>query len=289
MLQQLLNGLMIGSSYALVAIGYTLVFGVLRLLNLAHPEIFMASGFIALAIAGTGIPLVPATLLAILACGLLGIALYYVAFRPLRTQDLLAGFITSLAFGLVLRTIIVEKYGATVRPFPELMEGGNFEVAGTLVSVVDVAVLSISLALMVGLTIAINRTASGRRIRAVASNPRAAALLGVPIREVFVIAFFLSSLFAGMAGLLSAIRFEGISPFVGLEIGLKALAVMVIGGLGDIRGAFVAGVSLGMIEAILQVMAGPGWADGLVWAALILTLLIKPAGLFSRVAFEREV
>lgn len=289
MIQQAINGLMIGSSYALVAIGYTLVFGVLRLLNLAHPEIFMAAGFIALAIASTGIPMIAAAVLAVIGCGLLGIGLYYAAFRPLRHQDLLAGFITSLAFGLILRTIIVEKYGATVRPFPELSRAGDIQIAGVTLAVVDVAVLLTALALMMGLTVAINRTASGRRIRAVASNPTAANLLGVPLRQVYVVAFFLSSLFAGMAGVLSAVRYEGISPFVGLEIGLKALAVMVIGGLGDIRGAFVAGISLGIVEALLQTTAGSGWADGLVWAVLIVTLLVKPAGLFGRVGFEREV
>lgn len=280
---------MIGSSYALVAIGYTLVFGVLRLLNLAHPEIFMASGFIALALAGTGIPIVLAAILAVLASGFIGVALYYIAFRPLRHEDLLAGFITSLAFGLILRTIVVERYGSAVRPFPELSSVGDFRLGSALISTVDVVVLLISLGLMVGLTVGIARTAGGRRLRAVASNPTAAALLGVPIRKVFIGAFFLSSLLAGMAGLLSAIRFEGLSPLVGVEIGLKALAVMVIGGLGDIRGAFLAGILLGVMEALLQVYAGPGWADGLVWAALIGTLLLRPAGLFSRTAFEREV
>ena len=280
---------MIGSSYALVAIGYTLVFGVLRLLNLAHPEIFMISGFIALGLAGFGIPIIPASILGVLACGLIGVALYYIAFRPLRHEDLLAGFITSLAFGLILRTVIVERYGSTVRVFPELSSGGDFRLGPALVSTVDAVVLVASLGLMVALTLGINRTAGGRRLRAVASNPTAAVLLGVPIRKVFIGAFFVSSLFAGMAGLLAAIRFEGLSPFVGLEIGLKALAVMVIGGLGDIRGAFVAGILLGVTEALLQVSAGPGWADGLVWAALIGTLLLRPSGLFSRAAFEREV
>lgn len=290
MTQQLINGLMIGSSYALVAIGYTLVFGVLRLLNLAHPEIFMVSGFITLAlVVGVGLPVILSAALAVLACGLIGIALYYIAFRPLRHEDLLAGFITSLAFGLVLRTIVVEEYGSTVRPFEELSGGGDFQLGSSIISAVDVVVLATSLGLMLALTLVIGRTATGRRLRAAASNPIAASLLGVPMRKVFIGAFFISSFFAGMAGLLAAVRFEGLSPFVGLEIGLKALAVMVIGGLGDIRGAFVAGVLLGVVEALLQASAGPGWSEGLVWIALIGTLAVKPTGLFSRAGFEREV
>lgn len=287
--QQLINGLMLGSVYALIGIGYTLVFGVLRMLNLAHAYLFMAAPFVALGLASAGWH--PAAALAggLVAASLLGVLLYYVAFRPIASQHALGGFVTSLSFGIVLQVIVANRFGTMNKPFAFGVALPDLELGQVLLSGLQAASLAMSALLMIGLLVLLKRTRFGRNVRAIAENDTAAALLGVAVPRNILAVFALSSALAGLAGLMVALRFEQIGAYMGDTYAIKALAVIVIGGLGDVRGAMAAGLLLGICEVLFQAYAPPGWSEAFVWFLLIGVFLVKPEGIFGTGVQRREV
>ncbi|HYF61132.1 MAG TPA: branched-chain amino acid ABC transporter permease [Burkholderiaceae bacterium] len=287
--QQLVNGLMLGSVYALIGIGYTLVFGVLRMLNLAHAYLFMAAPFAALALVGSGWP--PALALAggIAAAAVLGVLLYLLAFRPISSRHALGGFVTSLSFGIVLQVIVANRFGTMNKPFPAALALPDLEIGPVLLSGLQAASLALSALLMVGLLVLLRRTRFGRNIRAIAENDTAAALLGVAVPRSILAVFALSSALAGLAGLMVALRFEQIGAYMGDTYAIKALAVIVIGGLGDVRGAMAAGLLMGICEVLFQAYAPAGWSEAFVWLLLIGVFLLKPEGIFGTGVQRREV
>src|SRR5690606_18450258 len=181
-----------------------------------------------------------------------GVLLYVVAFRPIPPERTLAGFVTSLSFGVIIQVALVNAYGTLPHAFTTGLALPDFELAGVILSGVQVASLAVALALMAALLFVIRRTRFGRNVRAVAENERAASLLGVKVRRSVILVFLISSALAGLAGLMVSLRFETIEPYMGNHLALKALAVIVIGGLGDVRGAMVVGLLLGVIEVLFQ-------------------------------------
>ncbi len=285
--QQALNGIFVGSIYALFAVGYTLVFGVLDILNLAHQAIFMLAAFLALALVEAHLPLFVAMPVAIVAAGLIGIVLERVAFRPLRDRadSNISGLISSLAMATVFEAIAMQVFGPDISRFPL----GTFpdrviRVGSASASLLQVVIVAIALLLMAVLTVLLARTQLGRQIRAVAESPRAARILGVNVNRVIAAAFFLSSALGGAAGVLFALAFNSISPDVGRGVELKGLAVIILGGMGSIPGAVVAGFALGLLETFTVARFGSSFRDAVSFGVLIAVLLARPRGLFGQAA-----
>ncbi len=287
--QQLVNGLMLGSVYALIGIGYTLVFGVLRMLNLAHAYIFMSAPFITLGLVEAGMPALLALCCGMVGAALLGVLLYLVAFKPIPREHALGGFVASLSFGIVLQVIAINRFGSLNKPFPQALSLPDVHIGAIILSGMQVGSLVVSAALMFGLLYLIRSTRFGRNIRAIAQNPTAASLLGVAVPRAVLLVFLLSSGLAGLAGLLVAMRFETVGPFIGDTYAIKALAVIIIGGLGDVRGAVFAGMLLGVCEVLFQAYGAPGWSEAFVWLFLIGVFLLKPDGIFGVGIKTREI
>jgi branched-chain amino acid transport system permease protein len=287
--QQLVNGLMLGSVYALIGIGYTLVFGVLKMLNLAHAYIFMAAPFMTLVLMGLGVPAWLALCLGVVGAACLGILLYLVAFKPIPREHALGGFVASLSFGIILQVIVVNAWGSLPVKFPTVLHLPDVTLGQVILSGVQLASLVVSALLMIGLLYVIRSTRFGRNVRAIALNPTASALLGVAVPRAVLLVFFLSSGLAGLAGLIVAMRFESIGAFMGDMYAIKALAIIIIGGLGDVRGAVLAGLLLGVCEVLFKAYAAPGWSEAFIWLFLIGVFLLKPEGIFGVGMKTREI
>ncbi len=287
--QQVVNGLMLGSVYALIGVGYTLVFGVLRMLNLAHAYIFMAGPFVTFTLAGLGFPPWAALWLGVVGAALLGMLLYLLVFRLIPREHALGGFVASLSFGIIIQVIVVNAYGSLPKPFPKVLTLPDFTIGPVILSGVQLASLIVSAMLMVGLLYIIRSTRFGRNIRAIAQNPTAASLLGVAAPTAVLMVFMLSSALAGMAGLMVALRFDSIGAYMGDMYAIKALAIIIIGGLGDVRGAVFAGILLGLCEVLFQAYAAPGWSEAFIWLCLIGVFIVKPEGIFGSALKTREI
>ncbi|HYV66268.1 MAG TPA: branched-chain amino acid ABC transporter permease [Myxococcales bacterium] len=290
MWQQAINGVFVGAIYALFAVGYALVFGVLDILNLAHQAVFTASAFIALAfVAGGNLPLTIALPVALLSAGLIGIGLERVAFRPLRgrSDSNISGLISSLAAATLLEAIVLQIWGPDVERFPlGTFPDKPLRLLGATVSALQLTIIAISVALMAALTAVLRATRLGRQIRAVAESPRAARILGVDVDRVIAWSFFFSSALGGAAGVLFGVAFNSVSPDMGRSVELKGLAVIILGGMGSIAGAVVAGFALGLIEVFTVVQLGSSWRDAVSFGVLFFVLLVRPSGLFGKAAIR---
>ena len=280
--QQLINGLMLGASYALVAIGYTLIFGVLNLLYFAHGEVFMVGAFVGLFIVvRLGLGIYGALIGAMLACAALGVLAVFVAVRPVPKDRPLAPLISTIGLTIVLQNAAVYFIGGQQLAFPETIAQTLYRLGPVTVSSTQLFILGIALALMVLLWLFIEHSKIGRGIRAVAENPETAALLGVDVNRIVLITFIIGSGIAGIAGVLDGLKNSSISPFMGFGASVKGLIVMLLGGLGNVPGAMVAGLMLGMIEILSAAYIGTTERDLFSFLILILILLFRPTGLFG--------
>ncbi len=289
-MQQVINGLMLGSMYSLVAIGYTLVFGLLNLLNFAHGDIFMFGGFIALFfLLALKVPLWVAFIGSMVGCGIIGLILELVCFRPVKKEFHLAPALGTLSFSILMVELTTKYFGSEPVSLPASVAVVNFQVGNVLISSVQILILGIAIALMAALEFLILKTKLGRALRAVAEDPTVAKILGVnPVRTI-VAAFVISSALAGAAGILLSLRLGLANPHVGFTYGMKALAVMAIGGLGNMRGALLGGLIIGMVEVMTVAYGSATYSDVVVWSALIAILIFKPSGLLgTRLQEERR-
>ena len=287
--QQLINGLMLGASYSLIAIGYTLIFGVLRLLYFAHGEVFMVGAFVGLYLVVLGGANIYVALLgAMIVCAMLGILAFYVSVRPIRQDRPLAPLISTIGLTIVLQNLAVYIFGGQQMAFPEAVKQQLFHFGPITISSVQIFILAVAITLMAVLWLFIERTRMGRAIRATAENHETAALLGVDVNRVVLVTFMIGSGIAGVAGVLDGIKNSGISPFMGLSAAVKGLIVMLLGGLGNVPGAMVAGLLLGMIEILSAAYIGTTERDLFSFLILIFILLYRPTGLFgARTTEER--
>jgi len=280
--QQLVNGLMLGGAYALVAIGYTLIFGVLNLLHLAHGEVFMVGAYLGLVLALAGFPLWVALLGAMAGAALLGVIVERVAFRPVRHRGShVTPLMTTIAIGLILQHAVVKIFGPDQVAFPNVMAVRQFELGPVTISSLQLVILGTSLGLMALLNLFLNRTRLGLAIRATAENPTVAGLLGVNVTLAIIVTFAVASALAGAAGVLLAWNFTAVSPFFGVKIGLKGLAIMLLGGLGNVTGAMVGGLIVGVVEVLSVAYLESSYRDAFAFAVMILILLVRPTGLFG--------
>ena len=286
--QQIVNGMFLGSIYALFALGYTLVFGVLDILNLAHQAVFMLCAFMALAlISALHLHTLVALPIAIGAAGLVGVALERVAFRPLRgrADSNVSGLISSLAMATIFESIALEVWGPDVSRFPlGAVPDRQLRVGDVVASEVQLVIIGTSVLMMIGLTFLLRRTRLGRHIRAVAESPLAARVLGVDVDRVIAASFFISSALGGAAGVLFGLAFNSISPDVGRSVELKGLAVIILGGMGSMPGAVIAGFGLGLVEVFTVAQLGSSWRDAVSFAVLFLVLIVRPRGILGQAA-----
>ncbi len=288
--QQIINTLFQGSIYALFALGYTLIFGVLDILNLAHSAVFMLGAFMALLlVTKAGLNIIAAFVLAMVGTGLLGILLDRVAFAPLRARGAshLAPLISSIAMAIIFQSVALGLFGGLVYRFPPgTAPSANLGAGGVHVDVLQVIIFAVAVALMIGLQWLLQRTRLGKSIRAVAENQKAAKLLGINVEAVIATTFCISSALGGAAGVLVGLSLNAISPDMGQAIELKGLAVIIIGGMGSIPGAVIAGFLLAATEVFTISFISSTVRDAIAFSLLFLVLLIWPSGILGRRALR---
>lgn len=299
LLQQLINGLALGSIYALIALGYTMVYGVLRFINFAHGDVFMLGAFAGYFLAGPVAKLVPAQsylggvivmALAMLICALLGVLIEFIAYRPLRNRPKLTVLITAIGVSLFIEyTCQHEKvFGASPRKFPDLIPNTTWDLGGLIINSAQVIVLVTTILLLVALTFIVQRTKIGTAMRAVAFNQQAAALMGVNVNHVISFTFGLGSALAAAGGILFAMNYSSIDPLMGVQTGLKAFVAAVLGGIGNLPGAALGGLLLGVVETFAGGLKGiSNYRDAIAFGILILILLFRPAGLLGKQQTEK--
>jgi branched-chain amino acid transport system permease protein len=284
-MQQLLNGIFLGSIYALFAIGFTLVFGVLDRLNLAHSAVFSAAAFVGIELVTRGELSIWIAIPIVLVVGaVLGLIIERVAFRPLKDRHdaHFAGLISSIALGAMFLALLQARYGPDTRRFPpDAFPQTRFEVGGVVVSLLQVVIVAVSLALMVGLALLVSRSRLGRGMRTVAENPHAARLLGIDVDRVTAITFAISSALGAVAGVLFALNVNSAQISMGFNIELKGLAVIIVGGMGSLPGAMLGGLLVGLAEVFAVTYVGSSWRDVVAFGLLFAILLVRPQGLFG--------
>ena len=302
-LQQIINGLVQGSVYALVALGYTMVYGILGLINFAHGEVVMIGAMLALssltALLGMGIPPVLALLLSILlamaGCMALGYSIERIAYRPLRHAPRLAPLITAIGVSIVLQNLAMMIWGREYHSFPQLIANTSHSFGGAIISDIQIIIFLLALAIMAGLMVVVHRTRLGRAMRAVAENQHAAQLMGVDINRVISITFMLGSALAAIAGVMVSANYGLAHYYMGFVLGLKAFTAAVLGGIGNLRGAMLGGLLLGLIESlgagyigdITGGFLGSNYQDVFAFFVLIAVLVFRPSGLLGELLAER--
>ena len=298
-LQQLINGLALGSIYALIALGYTMVYGVLRFINFAHSDVLMLGAFAAFFFApaverifpqGSFGGAIAVVVVAAAICAVIGIVIELLAYRPLRQRPKLTVLITAIGVSLFIEYTCQHKavFGASSRAFPKLLGNESYQLWGRTLTLVDLVVVSLTSLLLAGLWLVVHRTKIGTAMRAVSFNPQAAALVGVNINRVISFTFGLGSALAGVAGVLYALRSPSIDPLMGIKPGLFAFVAAVLGGIGNLPGAVVGGLILGLLETIVGGIDGiSNYRDGIAFAILVLILIFRPSGLLGELKTEK--
>lgn len=275
---------MLGATYSLVAIGYTLIFGVLGLLHFAHGEVLMVGAFMGLYIINwSNLPFYITLPLAMVATGVLGIIIDLLAIRPIRKDFHLAPLLSTIGVTIILQNLAIKLFGGYGTRFPDAIETVHYKVGPLLISSINVLILGISLFLMVVLYLFIAKTKVGKAMRAVSESHLTAELLGVNVDRIVLFTFGVASALAGAAGVMIGLAFHAISPFIGLTFGLKGLVVMLLGGLGNVVGAMIGGLILGIAEVIAIVVLPTeiNLQDIFSFGIMILILIFRPTGLFG--------
>ncbi|MES2104351.1 MAG: branched-chain amino acid ABC transporter permease [Pseudomonadota bacterium] len=289
--QQLINALSLGSVYALFALGFTLVFGVLGVINLSHGAIFMLGSYVALLLVNKfAMSLWMAMLLAMLVTGLIGLVVDFLVLRPLRKRNAphLIPMIATIGVAIMLTNIAQGVFGAENKRFPfGTIPEDSFTVGNLHLTVVQLAIVLISFVLMIVLLAVMRRTQLGRALRAIAESPKAAYLLGINVEGLFFLTSFAAAALGGAAGVLVGLSFNAISPFMGQPMLHKGIAVIILGGMGDIRGAMIGGLFLGFAEVLSVAYLSSDFRDAVAFGLLFLILLVRPSGMFGKV-LERK-
>lgn len=281
--QQLINGITLGSTYALIALGYTMVYGIIALINFAHGEIFMAGAFVGLVLVTVfKFNIFISLILAMLFCVIIGVIVERIAYRPLRRSSRLSALISAIGVSIFLSTLALMVFGADAKGFPEnTFPVTQVSIGPAEISSLQLLILGVSACLMVGLELIVRKTKIGKAMRATSQDYQTAALMGINVNQVISFTFGLGSSLAAAGGVLVGILYNSVSFNMGLMFGLKAFSAAVLGGIGSIPGAMFGGLFLGVAE-VMGVAAGySSYRDAIAFAILVLVLLIKPTGLFG--------
>ena len=304
-LQQMINGLVLGSVYALVALGYTMVYGIIQLINFAHGEVLMVGALTAWTAAGLlqttfpGMPgwviLIIITVIACTVAAVLNFSIEIIAYLPLRNSPRLAPLITAIGMSLLLQTVAMIIWKPNPKPFPNLLPTTPYEIAGAVISPTDLLILSLTAVLLMALVWLVNYTSLGRAMRATAENPRVAGLMGVKPDVVISATFVIGAVLAAIAGIMLAMKYGTVQHAMGFLPGLKAFTAAVFGGIGNLAGAVVGGVLLGVIEALgsgyIGIMTGnvlgSQYSEIFAFIVLIVILTLRPSGLLGERVADR--
>lgn len=293
-LQQLVNGLTIGGIYAMMAVGYTMIYGVIQLINFAHGEIYMLGAFFAITfIISVGMPFYAALLLSMICCAICGGLLDIVAYRPLRRSPRLAALITAIGMSIFLQNLAMVIWGSRPKPFPQGALPAYFEktavsFGGVNLSWFHLFIYGMTIGMMVGLNLILKKTRWGKAMRAVAQNKTMAALAGINVNRVISYTFFLAGALGGAAGIMTGAFYNKIEPTMGYIAGVKAFAAAVLGGIGSVPGAMLGGLVLGVAEAFGAGYLSSLYRDGISYGVMIIVIILIPAGLFGRVLKETK-
>nr|WP_203525648.1 branched-chain amino acid ABC transporter permease [Crenobacter caeni] len=300
-----MNGLVLGSIYALIALGYTMVYGIMGLINFAHGEVVMVGGMVtvsvvsALMAAGLGLPplalILIGLMVAVAACMLLGFTIERVAYRPLRKAQRLAPLITAIGVSIVLQQLAILVWGRNYIPFPPILDHDVIQIFGASITRLQMVIIVLCLAIMGGLLLVVEKTKLGRAMRATSQNPAVAGLMGVNVNTIISATFVIGSALGAIAGLMVATNYEQVHYYMGFMIGLKAFTAAVLGGIGNLAGAVAGGILLGIIESLgagyigdlTGGFLGSHYQDIFAFAVLIVVLIFRPSGLLGEKMADR--
>jgi len=288
MLSNLINGISLGSVYAIIALGYTMVYGIAKMLNFAHGDVIMVGGYIAYcAFSYLGLSAILSIVGAILVCTLLGIVIEKLAYKPLRSATSLAVLITAIGVSYFLQNAALLIWTSNPKSFPNMVKEGSFELGSATVSYTALATIIVCIIIMVALTLFTSRTKMGKAMRAVSEDKAAAQLMGINVNRTISMTFAIGSGLAAIAGVLLCSAYPTLMPTTGSMPGIKAFTAAVFGGIGSIPGAMLGGILLGIIEIFAKAYISTQFSDAIVFAVLILVLIIKPTGLLGKKISEK--
>lgn len=289
LIEQLINGLLTGSIYALIALGYTMVYGIAKMINFAHGDIIMVGAYI-LYLLGVGYLSLPTPfviILTIILCALLGMIIEKVAYKPLRSAPPLAVLITAIGVSYFLQNFVLITMGATPIPFPSIIQVPSIHLGNITVSGITLVTLLVTFVCMMALLFFIQRTRTGVAMRAVSEDKGAAELMGINVNKTISITFAIGSALAAVAGLLFISQYKSLQPTLGALPGIKAFVAAVLGGIGSIPGAMVGGLLLGLIESLSKGYISTALADAISFSVLVIVLLVRPSGLMGKTKNEK--
>ncbi len=287
-LQQMINGLSLGSIYALVALGYTMVYGIIKLINFAHGDIYMLGAYIGFIVTTKlGFGFVPALLISMVGCAIIGMTIERIAYKPLRHATRITALITAIGVSYFLEAGTQRVMGAGVQTFPNVFVNETIMLGNVRISTQQIVIFVVTIVLMVALQFLVNKTKIGRAMRAVSVDADAARLMGVNVNATISFTFAIGSALAGAAGVLVGVYYNSINPLMGMLPGIKAFIAAVFGGIGIIPGAMLGGFFIGIVETMVAGYGSSLWKDAVVYIILILILIIKPAGLLGKNTKEK--
>jgi len=281
--QQLINGIALGSTYALIALGYTMVYGIISLINFAHGEIFMAGAFVGwLMVSVYKLNLFAAMLCAMIFCMVMGVAIEFIAYRPLRASSRLSALISAIGVSIFLSSLAMLRFGANAQGFPDsVFPARQIHIFNADVSTLQLLIIGVSALLMLGLEFIVRKTKIGKAMRATSEDYHTAALMGINVNLVISFTFALGSALAAAGGVLVGVLYNSVSFNMGLMAGLKAFAAAVLGGIGSIPGAMLGGLLLGVAEVFGVAIGYSSYRDAIAFTILVLVLLVRPTGLLG--------
>ncbi|MBR5128472.1 MAG: branched-chain amino acid ABC transporter permease [Firmicutes bacterium] len=287
-LTTLISGLSLGSIYALIALGYTMVYGIAKMLNFAHGDVIMVGAFtVIVSVMMLGFPIWVGLLLSVVICTVLGMTIERVAYKPLRKAEPLTVLITAIGVSYLLQNVALLIFGSTQKSFPKVFHVSSVHFGDVSMSGESVVTLAVTIVIMVCLSLFINKTRAGKAMRAVSQDKEAAELMGISVNRTISLTFAIGSALAAVAGIFYGATYGFIGPFTGSMPGIKAFVAAVFGGIGSIPGAMVGGILLGVLESMSKAYISTELSDAIVFASLIVVLLVRPTGLFGKVIKEK--
>lgn len=287
-IQTAVSGLSLGSIYALIALGYTMVYGIAKMLNFAHGDIIMIGAYAGIVtVSQLGLHPAVGVILSIVICALLGMTIEFLAYKPLRQAPPLSVLITAIGVSYLLQNIALLIFGSQQKAYPTIVELPSFNVGGVNISGVSILTLFLTAIIMLVLTYFINKTRLGKAMRAVSEDKNAAALMGISVNRTITLTFAIGSALATFASIFYGMAYVYIKPTTGAMPGIKAFTAAVFGGIGSVPGAMLGGILLGMIEQFSKTYISTLWADAIVFGVLVLVLIIKPSGLLGKKTSEK--
>lgn len=287
-LQTFISGLSLGSIYALIALGYTMVYGIAKMLNFAHGDIIMVGAYAVItAVFTCGMPPLVAVLVSIVVCALLGVTIEFLAYRPLRQAPPLSVLITAIGVSYLLQNLALLIFGSEQLAFPSIISLPSIVIGSVTIDGITLATLVVTAVIMIALTLFINKTHLGKAMRAVSEDKGAAELMGISVNRTITITFAIGSALAAIASIFYGAAYVYIKPTTGSMPGIKAFTAAVFGGIGSIPGAMLGGILLGLIEQLSKTYISTLWADAIVFGVLVLVLVVKPTGLLGKKISEK--